>query len=109
MEMQVEQGTNVGLEREENQDDLGWFSPNKDELFIVADGMGGEAGGKTAAKMAISTIKEVFEKGGGSVHDLLKTSTEAVYCPRRRQPHISLQRQSTAPDDKRSFSYTADD
>ncbi len=80
MEMQVEQGTNVGLEREENQDDLGWFSPNKGELFIVADGMGGEAGGKAAAKMAISTIKEVFETGEGSVRDLLKTSTEAANC-----------------------------
>lgn len=76
MEMQVEQRTDVGLEREENQDDLGWFSPDKGELFIVADGMGGEAGGKTAARMAISTIKEVFERDEGSVPDLLKSSIE---------------------------------
>ena len=64
MKMMIAQKTDVGLEREDNQDDMGWFSLPAGEVVIVADGMGGEAGGREAAKMAISAIKDSFEKGG---------------------------------------------
>jgi PPM family protein phosphatase len=74
MKMMTAQKTDVGLERKDNQDDMGWFSLPAGEVFIVADGMGGEAGGREAAEMAIATIKECFETGGGAVPDLLKSS-----------------------------------
>lgn len=74
MKMMTAQKTDVGLERKDNQDDMGWFSLPAGEVFIVADGMGGEAGGREAAKMAIATIKECFETGGDAVPDLLKSS-----------------------------------
>jgi len=74
--MKVGQKTDKGLERSDNQDDLGWFSINGCEIFIVADGMGGEAGGRTAASMAISIVKSGFEQGKGSIPFLLKTSIE---------------------------------
>ena len=74
MKMMIAQKTDVGLEREDNQDDMGWFSLPAGEVVIVADGMGGEAGGREAAKMAISAIKDSFEKGGDSIPDLLKSS-----------------------------------
>jgi len=61
MEMYVCQNTNIGLMRDENQDDLAWFTLSSGELFILADGMGGEAGGRFAAKMAIATIKSCYE------------------------------------------------
>ena len=74
MKMMTAQKTDMGLERKDNQDDMGWFSLPAGEVFIVADGMGGEAGGREAAEMTIATIKECFETGGGTVPDLLKSS-----------------------------------
>ena len=74
MEMTIAQKTDVGLERKDNQDDMAWFSLPAAEVFIVADGMGGEAGGREAAGMAIAAIKASFEAGGGAVPDLLNSS-----------------------------------
>lgn len=76
MKMKVGQAANVGMVRGENQDAMGWFTTSAGELFIVADGMGGEAGGKTAANMAVSTIREMFDKGGSSIPAMLKSSIE---------------------------------
>ncbi len=74
MKMFIAQKTDVGCRRQENQDDMGWFSLPVGELILVADGMGGEAGGREAAGMAISTIKAFFEKEQGTVFDLLDLS-----------------------------------
>ncbi|MEM6335344.1 MAG: PP2C family serine/threonine-protein phosphatase [Bacteroidota bacterium] len=60
--------THRGLVRSENQDDYGAFHPAEPAgsrsassyLFIVADGMGGHAGGKRASHIAVQTISEVF-------------------------------------------------
>ncbi|GEM_PF-1095162 len=74
------QNSDQGLERQDNQDAMAWFGSKDNiegELFIVADGMGGEAGGRTAADMAISTIREFFVKSRGeSVSNVLKNSIE---------------------------------
>ena len=69
--MVIAQKTHVGNERQDNQDDMGWFSLPTGEIIIVADGMGGEAGGREAAQMAISSMKEFFEKETGPVPVLL--------------------------------------
>jgi len=76
MKMNIAQKTDVGRQRQDNQDNMSWLSLGGGELFIVADGMGGEVGGRTAADMAIAAIKESFEKGGLPVIQLLKTSIE---------------------------------
>jgi len=68
----VGQYSDRGLVREENEDSLGWFDTPNGQLFLVADGLGGEAGGKTASEMAVSTIHEVFESGCGPIYPLLK-------------------------------------
>ncbi|MBE7037311.1 MAG: Stp1/IreP family PP2C-type Ser/Thr phosphatase [Ruminococcaceae bacterium] len=53
--------SDVGKKRLENEDSffVSDFS-DKSGFIIVADGMGGHNGGKTASKMAVDTIKECF-------------------------------------------------
>ncbi|MEO1267627.1 MAG: protein phosphatase 2C domain-containing protein [Myxococcota bacterium] len=57
--------TDVGVERSENQDHYGTFSPDQigtGWLFVVADGMGGAAGGQEASRIAVAAIKQTYSK-----------------------------------------------
>lgn len=53
--------SDIGKNREENQDSYGMSeSPNEYFLAVVCDGMGGMAGGKIAAKLAVKTFLDRF-------------------------------------------------
>jgi protein phosphatase len=55
--------SDVGRVRSANQDCCGEFS-NTDgyRLLVLADGMGGHAGGETASRLALETIGGVFQQ-----------------------------------------------
>jgi len=67
MSMVFGQASHQGLKRADNQDAYGKFPENdlalsslKGQFFIVADGMGGHAGGKEASGMAVRLVPEIY-------------------------------------------------
>lgn len=61
--------TDVGCQRERNEDALVYWEPESDSEFrkrgrlvVVADGMGGYEGGQQASQIAISTVREVYQR-----------------------------------------------
>ena len=52
--------TNVGMKRTHNEDNL--LVVAEEDLYMVADGMGGHASGEVASKLAVETIADFFSK-----------------------------------------------
>ena len=62
----------MGRARSVNQDVCGEFENRKGyRLLVVADGMGGHAGGETASRLALDTIGRVFDRDFGEPETLL--------------------------------------
>jgi len=51
--------TDIGRKRQRNEDS--YLVNDKLGLYIVADGMGGHAGGEFASKIAVSTVEEIMK------------------------------------------------
>jgi PPM family protein phosphatase len=51
--------TDIGRKRQRNEDS--YLVNDKLKLYVVADGMGGHAGGEFASKIAVSTVEEIFK------------------------------------------------
>lgn len=85
--------TDIGCEREINEDRYAGFKVNGGYVWIVCDGMGGAVGGELAAQLALDTIKRSLESHEQEVDiDVLSQAIQEanrVIVLRRQNPVFS--------------------
>lgn len=99
--------TDVGCQRQNNEDRFGYWepslngsSPGKGKLAIVADGMGGHEGGQDASRIAVDTIQQVFASSSD-------TNPQAALTEGFREAHRQIHQFAAKHPDLRGMGTTA--
>lgn len=80
--------TDVGVVREHNEDAFLWMSPEETDghgyLWLIADGMGGEAAGELASRTVIEAVREVYPVAMSRGNDPYEAIEASINAANRR-------------------------
>jgi len=85
--MEVSGQSDIGCQRENNEDAFGYWEPEEEQQFarkgrlaVVADGMGGYEGGQEASNLAVQTVTSIYsEKEGKDRQQVLIEALQAAH------------------------------
>lgn len=100
MQLAVGQGTNVGMIRSGNEDNL--FTDSARGVFVVADGMGGHAAGEVASEMAVRILAEELRQ----VAPLTAASQEEPVARALRRANQAIYERTLAESEKHGMGTT---
>ncbi|WP_143325817.1 PP2C family protein-serine/threonine phosphatase [Paraburkholderia ribeironis] len=91
----VGQRSETGYVRSENQDRMSWIRTSAADVFVVSDGMGGHAGGATAATLTVQVLQDELQaldslaQADQALVRALQTANAAVHA-RGQTPNPAL-------------------